>query len=1251
MTDLIISAGQTGANFLNSDLGKLTVDLALQASSFAGQPNREGPRLDEVQLLRSVEGAPIPRLFGRMRLGGQLMWAGKVREHVSVSETGRGGKGGSPPKRRDFHYTVSFAIGLCEGEISRIGRIWLDGAPYDVSNLRYKLHTGSADQLPDSLIASELGIENTPAYRGLAYIVFDDFDLTAHGNRIPQFNFEVFAKSDDSTEIVRAVNLIPGATEFGYDPKRFIQVLGRGRGRLENYHLSKTKTDWSFAIDDLQESHPECQWVSLVVTWFGTDLRAGHCRVEPRVVSHEKKTSPEVWSVAGLNRRDANAVSTHQNRPAYDGTPHDMSVIRAIRDLHARGFKVMLYPFIMMDIPEGSRLPHPLGGVQKPYPWRGRIACESSLSAAQKTTAIKSFFYGEGRDAVNPRWGLAHMIEHYADLCAKAGGVEAFLVGSELIGLSTIETSRGHYPFAGYLKKLATKVRGKLPQTKISYAADWTEYGAHYNAATNDTHFPLDVFWASPDVDFVGVDNYMPLSDWREGDTHLDAVSGWERLHDTAYLQSNIEGGEYYDWYYADATARAQQIRTPILDHLEKDFVYRRKDLNEWWRNRHFTRRNGVETVATNWQASSKPIWLTEIGCPAVDKGTNEPNKFPDFKSAEAGLPYASTGQRDDEIQRLYLKALYAYWNDASHNPVSTTYNAPMLAADRMFIWAWDARPYPAFPYATDLWVDGVSWATGHWLNGRSASTPLSTLITKLSDGKIRLNESLASLDGYVVDRILSPRQAVEPIIKAFGLVPVGRGGGIDILPRTDISSVNCSEADHVVSTKQSTPQIRRVENERLPTVLKLSYINSQGDYRPALVEARRPDAGLHVEHITLPMVLPERAAQQIAERMLADIWTAREKLTITLPPAFASLQAGDVLSYKDKHYRITRLTDFGFREIEAERLAEVLAFERVLESQDSSIELLTEIGVPEIILTELPLYNRAAPTTPVLAAYAIPWGAGMQAHHIRKSWSFALTRPTMMGKTKSVLSAGPIGRWDKANKLQIEVFGGEMESKALLDVLAGANKLAVETTRGWEILQYTQVDLISQDVYELSNLLRGQYGSEAVMEQSLAVDARVLLINDILTHLPAESIDGQGTLRLRAGPADVPENDNLWQNFELLPHQPALTPLAPAHLRGRKTDQGWRLSWIRRARIGGDDWQQADIQLDERVEKYSLTFLLNGVVKRTLTVSSAVYDYAKADFDLDRAAQNSLTVELRQIGEQERQGYPTTINLTEIDI
>src|ERR671920_738059 len=149
-------------------------------------------------------------------------------------------------------------------------------------------------------------------------------------------------------------------------------------------------------------------------------------------------------------------------------------------------------------------------------------------------------------------WSYRRMILHYARLAEEAGGVDAFVIGSELPGLTRARSAPGVYPAVTRLTALAADVRAILrPGTKIVYGADWTEYGAHVLGGGQEVRFPLDPLFASPAIDAVALDWYAPLSDWRDGAAHLDAAGG-RAIHDLDYLGANIAGGEGFDWYYAN---------------------------------------------------------------------------------------------------------------------------------------------------------------------------------------------------------------------------------------------------------------------------------------------------------------------------------------------------------------------------------------------------------------------------------------------------------------------------------------------------------------------------------------------------------------------------------------------------------------------------------------------------------------------------------------------------------------------------
>jgi len=156
----------------------------------------------------SSYGAAIRRVWGTGRLPGNLVWASTPIEHVSVSQTFQGGKGFGGIKQRteSYWYSCSFAYQFCRGPVFGISRLWANGVPYfDLSDTAsadgvaksnalldsITFYTGTELQAQDPTMASALGIDDTPAYRGSVIAVFRDIDLTSFGNRIPTMNAEV----------------------------------------------------------------------------------------------------------------------------------------------------------------------------------------------------------------------------------------------------------------------------------------------------------------------------------------------------------------------------------------------------------------------------------------------------------------------------------------------------------------------------------------------------------------------------------------------------------------------------------------------------------------------------------------------------------------------------------------------------------------------------------------------------------------------------------------------------------------------------------------------------------------------------------------------------------------------------------------------------------------------------------------------------------------------------------------------------
>ena len=218
--------------------------------------------------------------------------------------------------------------------------------------------------------------------------MFERLPLADFGNRIPQLSFEIVRPVGALEQMVRAVTLIPGTTEFGYEPATVVGSLGPRQSAPENRHVANAAVGCTWRRStSLQALCPNLERVA----HRGGVVRRRSARGplhDRAAASKAPSRSYQRRDLVGRRRdarRRAYVVSQVDGRPAYGGTPSDDSVDALIGELKARGLKVTLYPFVMMDIPAGNALPDPWSGAssQPAYPWRGRITCDPAPGAAR----------------------------------------------------------------------------------------------------------------------------------------------------------------------------------------------------------------------------------------------------------------------------------------------------------------------------------------------------------------------------------------------------------------------------------------------------------------------------------------------------------------------------------------------------------------------------------------------------------------------------------------------------------------------------------------------------------------------------------------------------------------------------------------------------------------------------------------------------------------------------------------------------
>ncbi|MEJ6391816.1 glycoside hydrolase TIM-barrel-like domain-containing protein [Gymnodinialimonas sp. 2305UL16-5] len=1451
--------GMSGAvlgRAVGATLGRV-IDQRLLGS---GSEPVEVGRTDRLRITGAGEGGPIAESFGRTRMGGHVIWSTQFLETSTTTGGGRGGgKGGPPqPQTTTYSYSISLAVALCEGEISRVGRIWADGVEIDRTSVIWRLYKGTPSQMPDPLLEAVEGAGTVPAYRGIAYVVFENLDLTPYGNRVPQFAFEVVRPARPSQELVpaasdllKAVALMPGTGEYALAVEPISLRTGLVGAQAANVSAQGGTADFNQSLAQLRDGLPNLESVSLIYSWFGDDLRAGSCTVRPKVEDRSRDSAKMPWRSGGIGRAQAQEIARVDGRPVYGGTPTDQSVIQAIQAIHAGGQQVTFYPFLLMEQLVGNGLPDPYGAGEQAYlPWRGRITGDiaptlagSPDGTAANRAAVDAFFgsaiaahfaiSGATISYNGPaEWSYSRFILHCAALCAAAGGVEAFCIGSEMRGLTQMRDDIG-FPAVDRYIALAAQVRALLPGAKITYAADWTEYfGYQPQDGSGDVYFHLDPLWADPNIDVIAIDNYMPLSDWREGGDHLDHDLG--PIHSLRYLKSGIEGGEGYDWFYASPADEASQTRSPITDGWGDPWVYRYKDLRNWWLNPHVERRGGVplnamtvnggsgfspyfagsaphwiqgdaypvvglaaaanaldfpdvESVAVSgegdvlqigdtarvisergwrpfiagqrvqvtirtrvlsepsdgfdhrhdlsiathdatgaagatvlidtwsglrvsdgwvervvtvqpdilrgqngvaadasgwrlaiglngatttsaagavqqiaridvdalgaqspWVPQSKPIWFTEFGCAAIDKGPNQPNRFLDPKSAESGIPKYSNGRRDDLVQVQYLRAILDYWETPGVNPQSSLYGGPMLDMSRAHAWAWDARPWPAFPNDQARWSDGANWTRGHWLTGRIDAQPLELVVAQICEEAGIRDYDVSALQGLVRGIVSgntqSARARLQPLMMAHGFSAVERDGKIVFLPNVsapqallDVDTTALDEDGEGGFTYVRAPNAEAVGR------LRLGYTDAEGEYAGLVSEAVFPgDDSDQVDDIDLPMSLTQTEAQATAERWLAEGRVAQDTLRFALPPSTRAIGAGAMVETRDgQQWRIDRIDDRGFRQIEAVRV-EPSAIEPSDEVE--SIANITPF-VPPLPVTpvfmDLPLLTGdEVEHAPHLAVAADPWPGSVAVYDAPGSDGYALNsiveNSAIIGLLEMPMPAAKPGLWDRSGLMQVRLETGALSSAEQARVLSGANAAALGAGSGgdWEVIQFAEATLVAPDLWEIGLRLRGQQGTDAIMPPEWPVGTLFVLLDGAVNQVNLSS-SARGLERYwRVGPAQRSVDDDSYTQFIDTFQGVGLRPYRPVHLRAQKGAGGHFVSWIRRSRIDADSWDGTDVPLGEASEQYLLRVSDASATRREELLTSPNFIYTDAARAAD-GTQSSYTIEVAQVSER----------------
>ena len=393
-------------------------------------------------------------------------------------------------------------------------------------------------------------------------------------------------------------------------------------------------------IDDMLKALPKLKWVGVVVSWFIDSVDISGATIKPGVEKNADECEDEdPWQVGKYNRTEAHKIyrsqSTDSTTVRYGGTSPDSDVLSFVAALKEKGVKVAFYPFLMVDNLEKD--------------WRGNITGSAK--------DVSNFYLEQYKP----------FVAHYAELLK--GKVNMFYLGSELEGLTSIKGRGIKFPFVGCLVDFASNIRAILGgDVLISYAANWSEYhscGGGYR--------PLDDLWRSSDINFVGIDYYIPLTDSEKSPTKAQIKAGF----------TSGEGIEYY----LDGDKHVK--------FNEKGDCW--KNLSHWYSSEHEAwDSEASKSYQTEWVPRAKPIVFSEFGFRSIELATNTPSAHGD----EA--PKHSSGKVDFPVQMRAIRATLEHIEERKEISMG-------------FCYGWDTRE----PTWQTKFADGNQWEKGHWISGK----------------------------------------------------------------------------------------------------------------------------------------------------------------------------------------------------------------------------------------------------------------------------------------------------------------------------------------------------------------------------------------------------------------------------------------------------------------------------------------------------------------------------------------------------
>lgn len=459
-----------------------------------------------------------------------------------------------------------------------------------------------------------------------------------------------------------------------------------------------------------------------------------------------------------------------------------------------------------------------------------------------------------------------------------------------------------------------------------------------------------------------------------------------------------------------------------------------------------------------------------------------------------------------------------------------------------------------------------------------------------------------------------------------------------------------------------------RGQSADLPTQLNVTYNNLNLDYdKDNQTAVKEGTLNNNQRQINTTLTLNKTKARTALYRVLQQLWIQRTRFeSIKLPSRYlGEIEPGDVITLPIRGQEIpiqVQQIDIGVNCIlelkgtlydaapyqVAPLIPELPRFDGIITSPIFA-------GSAELILLDIPLIKDTDQEKAIYATVQSPspnWSYG-EVYYSSDTENFDLVttfnQEGTVGETVNVLGTVSPYVVDRYNKIVVDLSNGTLESVTDSDFYKLKNLALI----GNEIVAFKNAELIFNNRYRLSTLIRGCKGTEWAIPLHAANDSFVLLQGQdayIEQIVGSELLLGQELeFKLITPPEELAEVTP--QNLTISGQ--ALKPYAPCQFKYEfLNNESLRFTWQRRSRKNGE-WLDIveELPLNEDSENYEID--IGSPALKTLTTSTTSVIFSASDQVLlygatikpnDYTAIN-LQIKIYQLSTLVGRGTPLEIN------